>query len=424
MPQVPAPGPTPPYGGTPHVREWGDPSLPTLLLIHGLGERASLDFEPVAAGLAERFHLVAPDLPGFGASPAANHRLSPQGFADVLAAVVRQHGRTPVHVLGHSLGGAVAIAFAGAHPELVDRLVLVDVAGVLHREAFVDSQVVEPLRNAGGLGRLAAGVTSTAMGIVRAVEPEPQTILDSDAGRQAALGGDTQRIAALALIAADLGPAFDGIRAPTLVLWGDHDSVAPLRTSVVLTSRIAGARSQLLPGVGHVPMAEQPDLFVERVSAFLSSATNSARGATAMAPVEQHAAQDLVCAGETGRTITGHYRSITLDRCRSVRIVSAEIEKLVVRSSDVVLDAVTIRATGGAALRATGADIRMTGGLLEGRPALDADGSRFDFAGVVLRSSTAPILVREPSRALFSVSVLDGPAGRLHLHGEVVLAAE
>ena len=388
-------------------------------MIHGLGDAASTDFDPIAPALAEHFHVVAPDLPGFGASEPGDHPLTPHAFADVVESVVREHARPPVYVLGHSLGGAVAIALAGTRPELVERLVLVDVAGVLHREAFIASQVTDPMREAGAIGNIGAGITSTAISIVRSVEPDPSVLLETPFGARALLGGDAGATAALALIATDLGPDLDRIDAPTLIVWGERDRIAPLRTSILLESRIRGARRVVLPGIGHVPMSERPEEIVRRVHAFLASPPDASRPPPRARPSRRH-----TCDGERGVELTGDYASVTLERCSGVRIHDARIGRLVIRSSDAVLDAVTIGGGEGPALVFDDAEVRMTGGAAIGSPAIDASESRLDLAGVTIRGDRAPIVVREPTRALFSACVVDDGTRRRHLHGEAVLAVD
>ena len=417
LPEVPRPAQAPRHDRAVHVREWGDEARPSLVLIHGLGSAASSDFDPIVPALSEHFHVIAPDLPGFGASEPGDHPLTPHAFAGVVETVIREHARPPVYVLGHSLGGAVAIALAGARPELVDRLVLVDVAGVLHREAFVASQVTDPMREAGAIGSIGAGITSSALSIVRSIEPDPRTLLETPFGARALLGGDVGATAALALIATDLGPDLDGIDAPTLILWGERDRIAPLRTSILLASRIRDARRVVLPGVGHVPMSERPDEVVRRVHAFLSSPVERPR------PERFRSSRRVACSGERGVTLTGDLASVTLDRCTGVRIHDARIGRLVIRSSDAVLDSVTVLGRDGPALVVEDADVVMTGGAVIGRPALDADASRLDLAGVTIRGPHAPLVVREPTRALFSACVVDD-GSRRHLHGETVLSVE
>lgn len=115
---------------------WGDPALPPLLAVHGWLDNAA-SFSTLAPLLASRFHVVALDLPGHGRSA---HR--PPGtwyhyidyLGDLHGAAVAL-GWSRFSLLGHSLGGAVASAYAAAHPERVERLLLVESLGPLTQTA-------------------------------------------------------------------------------------------------------------------------------------------------------------------------------------------------------------------------------------------------------------------------------------------------
>ena len=76
------------------------------------------------------------DLPGFGRSGRANAKYAPERYAAVLSRVIAAYGPGPVDVVGHSMGGAISLYHAAAYPEQVRRLIVVDAAGILHRDAW------------------------------------------------------------------------------------------------------------------------------------------------------------------------------------------------------------------------------------------------------------------------------------------------
>lgn len=107
-----------------HYREWGDPAAPALVLLHGGWEQAST-WDPVAAALAERYRVLALDQRGHGESDRAEDyavsRMADdiEAFADAL--------RLGCHALcGYSMGGVVALMYAGQRPEAVTRLAMID----------------------------------------------------------------------------------------------------------------------------------------------------------------------------------------------------------------------------------------------------------------------------------------------------------
>src|SRR5215207_3686439 len=110
------------------VLEAGVGNGPALVLIHGF-LTSHMTFDEVIDALAARFHVIAPDLPGFGESEKPNPARYAYGietFAEAIADLIAAFDIGRASILGHSMGGAVALTLAGAHAELVHRLVLVD----------------------------------------------------------------------------------------------------------------------------------------------------------------------------------------------------------------------------------------------------------------------------------------------------------
>lgn len=93
------------FNGHFFMREAGSEHQDILLLVHGLGDQASDIWEPFVAELAESFHVIAPDLPGFGRSSHANQLYSPDNYSQFVYWLMTRYPEKPVHLVGHSLGG-------------------------------------------------------------------------------------------------------------------------------------------------------------------------------------------------------------------------------------------------------------------------------------------------------------------------------
>src|SRR5689334_17676746 len=107
-------------GLTIHYRDWGDPQLPPVLVLHGLGAHAC-SWDQVAAALADRYRIIVPDLRGHGrTSWAADYTW--QLFLEDTLSVLTTLGLSQVALCGHSLGGRVAYMLASRYPERVTRL--------------------------------------------------------------------------------------------------------------------------------------------------------------------------------------------------------------------------------------------------------------------------------------------------------------
>jgi pimeloyl-ACP methyl ester carboxylesterase len=106
-----------------HLIERNPQARETVLLVHGYGA-SSASYLPVVGALAERFHVLAIDLPGFGLSDKREGDYSPDALADVLRAVLDAKGIARAHVVGHSWGSSIVLAFARRHPQRLDKLVI------------------------------------------------------------------------------------------------------------------------------------------------------------------------------------------------------------------------------------------------------------------------------------------------------------
>lgn len=421
----------------------GTPGSTPLVLVHGLGTAGMRDFVPLMPGLAADRQVLALDLPGFAGSGPGRPPYDPARYADLVARVVARYLGSAsggadagvsgplVDLLGHSMGGAIALQFAARHAGMLRRLVLVDVAGVLHKEAFVASQIrgrgdaVAAARDVPGLGdgmrETADGLATSLLGQVRRLEPAPWVLeLSADL-----TGAGPGTLAALALIDTNFAPAIEAVRAPTLILWGEQDTTAPLRTARLLEERLPHARLVVFPGVGHVPMASVAPEMLTLITAHLASdapavgpgtppqGDGAAPAGPAGLPRSKGAGR---CHGQAGQRFTGRYDSITLEDCARVQILDAQVGRLVVRESSVRV----VRAQITAGVEAIDSNVTMTGVDIGPRPggsALDLETSLLDLAGVTLRGY-ARALGRGGSTLLFSACRIEDERGVRYLHGK------
>ncbi|MGB0496497.1 MAG: alpha/beta fold hydrolase, partial [Kangiellaceae bacterium] len=120
--------------------EAGDVTKRPLLLVHGLGDLASIDWLNVIPSLEKDYHVFAIDLPGFGLSENKYFEFSPEQYSRVIhwftQTVMSQTSQQPT-LIGHSMGGAVSLYYAERYPETIDRLILVSAAGILERTSYL-----------------------------------------------------------------------------------------------------------------------------------------------------------------------------------------------------------------------------------------------------------------------------------------------
>jgi 3-oxoadipate enol-lactonase len=227
---------------------------PALVMLHCLGMTHHL--WDCLSPLADRFELISYDLPGHGqtALPAA-----PYGIAELsaqLAAMLAREGIAKAHVMGISLGGLVAQHFAATHPEMVDRLVLLDTTPRYTDEARANWTV----RAAAARRDTPASLLPMILKIwftddfVAADPPSVRLVRDTFA----ACSGEGYALACEALGAADLHALVPRITAPTLVICGSEESQAFRHAADWLHATIAGSRLEIVGPAGHASVLQQP----------------------------------------------------------------------------------------------------------------------------------------------------------------------
>jgi pimeloyl-ACP methyl ester carboxylesterase len=257
-------------------------SGPVVLLVHGIAGTNDV-WDEVLPELATTHTVIAPDLPGHGRSGAAAGDYSVGAMAATLRDLVLALGIERVTVVGHSLGGGVAMQYSYLFPEHCERLVLVSAGGLgrsvalaLRSAALPGSEVVTA-----GLG-LAARVGGRVLGATGLVRPERVAAPTRELGRSvASLADRDTRTAFLATLRAVVGPVgqrvFAGDRLylaaamPTLIVWGERDPIIPVGHGRRAHAAMPGSRLEVLPGVGHFPPLEAPAELTAALRSFLDT---------------------------------------------------------------------------------------------------------------------------------------------------------
>ena len=251
----------------------GDPSKPLLLLVHGFaGDKDN--WSMIAPYLTRDYHVIAPDLPGFGENernPDLAYDLQAQtarlkAFADTL-------GLQRPHVAGNSMGGWIALRYAIDYPDALASLTLLDNAGVNGAnesalQKLAASEDYNPLVLAGleDADRLVAMVVHKPPHIPSRLKP----VLYADA-----LKYRDQLDTIFWVIATEgrdhpLNDRLGEVKVPTLIIWGRHDQLLDVSCVPVLEAGIAGSVSHIFDHVGHVPMIEDPKATATVMKGFLA----------------------------------------------------------------------------------------------------------------------------------------------------------
>jgi pimeloyl-ACP methyl ester carboxylesterase len=410
----------PVFHGRAYLYEAGPQQALSVVLIHGAGDRGARDWERLIPVLAAQYHVVTFDLPGFGRSDKGNELYTPTRYAEFVKWVIDRSVKGPFVLIGHSFGGAVALRYAALYPDGMQRLILVDVPGVLHRVAYTKYMAqLSPRESQSGLP---VNSVDTLNDVMRAMidnfQHEGMTdnlnaVLGTPVLRKTVLGSDPKKIVSVSLLLEDFSQAIDQVRVPTLVIWGEHDTTAPLRTGKVLAGRLSAARLELIRKAGHAPMLDQPEKFNRVVVREIAAPVLPAHPQPRLSSPSDRVGS---CDKGSGMTFTGDYRLLVISDCKNARIEDATIRLLDVANSELLIENSRISGDD-VSLKIDESEVTFTNVTVKGNIAIQVSRSRLDLAGVRLMGRTHAVFAKTDSTLIFSVSHVESPHTSGYVHG-------
>jgi pimeloyl-ACP methyl ester carboxylesterase len=253
-----------------------------MLLLHGMADSAQT-WSRVLPGLASRFTVIAPDLLGHGESDTPRHDYSLGAYANVVRDFLVAVGIERATLIGHSLGGGIAMQFAYQEPQRCERLVLVSSGGLGREVSWFLRALAAPgadylmpvifppvMRHAGdlvsrGLRRvgLRPGVLANEWRAYAALTepakrgPFVRTLRSViDVGGQSISAHDRRYLAA---------------NVPTLIVWGERDRIIPVAHAKAAHEAWKGSRLAIFERAGHFPHSEEPARFVDTITEFVDT---------------------------------------------------------------------------------------------------------------------------------------------------------
>jgi 3-oxoadipate enol-lactonase len=247
----------------------GDPALPPLVFLHGIGG-AARGWRVQLEAFSDRYRTIAWDMPGYGGSPLLAS-VSIATLADALRDFLGQIGAKKPILVGHSIGGMIVQQLLVQSPDIPAAVVLAQTSPAFGKpdgdwqKEFIGAR----------LGPLDRGETmvSLAPALVSELVGDDPDIRGMELARDcmAAVPEATYRATMLALLGFDQRGALKNIAVPTLVLSGSKDKNAPAPMMAKMASYIPSATYVELEGVGHLVNLEQPATFDAALDSFLKA---------------------------------------------------------------------------------------------------------------------------------------------------------
>ena len=261
----------------------GDPSLPVVVLIHGITS-SSATWEPVIPALAEHAHVIAPDLLGHGDSDKPQTDYSLGGFASHLRDLLDHLGHERVTIVGHSLGGGVAMQFAYQYFDYCERIVLVDSGGLgrevswaLRAGTLPGAEFVLPVI----ASRHVRDFGVSAAKLLRVIPLRPRPSVIEVARGYASLADAPARSAFVHTLRSVVEPGGQRVSAsdrfyltegrPTLIIWGALDTIIPVSHAYTAHAAIQGSQLDIFEQSRHFPHMDEPARFGRVLRRFIES---------------------------------------------------------------------------------------------------------------------------------------------------------
>jgi pimeloyl-ACP methyl ester carboxylesterase len=264
-------------GGTPvNYVDLGEGEGEPIVFVHGLGGQWQNWLENLPRAALER-RVIALDLPGFGLTPMPPDEITIPGYGRCVDALCEALDLGRVDIVGNSMGGYIAAEVAIQFPQRIDQLLLVSAAGITSADI-----ARRPIYT---LGRIATILTTHLAAQQRAIAARPKTrhlalelvarhpsLLRADLAYEGFFKGAGKpgfEAALQACLEYDFRDRLPDIRQPTLIVWGENDSIIPVRDAHEFERLIPDSRKIVMKDTGHIPMAERPGAFNNVMMDFL-----------------------------------------------------------------------------------------------------------------------------------------------------------
>ncbi|AXH13867.1 hypothetical protein CP985_08080 [Malaciobacter mytili LMG 24559] len=398
-----------------YVRTFGDSSKDAIVFVHGLGEEASSIWIETAKKLQDNYYILIFDLPGFGKSDKSNKLYSPTNYAKFIFNITNHFINRPFHLVGHSMGASISLKYASMYAN-VKSLVLVDAAGLLNKVVYSKYLIEEKTKKITHNNSILGFISDLPRTLDNILPLEVDAILENKLSRKVFLSSNPNRIAAISLLEEDFSNTFKTIDNNTLIIWGEKDKTAPLKTAYVLNKLIKNSKLVIFKNSAHVPIIDEPELFFQELKNHLN-VNNYKKKSNPILKKED----TFIIENNNDLKINGYYyKKLIVKNSKNIRIENSTIEELIVENSslDILNSSLLLKNSSFSnfIVNLTASSINLKDTILLNKGSLD-------IAGVDITSKANIFKVKKDSSSItinFSLSSKNG----MNLHKTITLKAK
>ncbi len=224
------------------------------LILHGWGASTE-SWIKVSDELKKYFSVICFDFPGFGKSDLPDSAWDINNYVDFVVALTEKLELEKFYLLAHSFGGRVAIKLAGRHPKKIEKLIMMDAAGIKpERPGWFKSFLNGFMANFKFLPGFKIGRKAYYKFVVRSADYLKATGIMKEVFKK--------------VVEEDLSDCLDKIKTETLIIWGEADKVVPLEDGRLMNEKIAGSRLEIVKA-GHSPHLIIPKIISKKIINFI-----------------------------------------------------------------------------------------------------------------------------------------------------------
>ncbi|MGB5964974.1 MAG: alpha/beta hydrolase [Sulfurimonadaceae bacterium] len=357
----------------------------TMILVHGLGANGSESWDAISDEFAKHYHIVTLDLPGFGQSPGPfDVPASPESYSGLIMRIVSVYAKSKVIFVGHSMGASIGLHFMSHNPHVVDKAILIDAAGILQKTAYTKFLTKIAQNKSPEDIHLAKSAINT-LNTVTDIQVENFDKFSSIKTIKTLFQENVDAQVAINLIETDFTNDLRNIQTKTLLIWGEDDPVAPVRTGKVLNFHLKKSKLIVLSNGGHAPHNKIPKEVATIVHQWLSSPK--------IDEFQFPESTDLNfnCNNKAmKKIISGGYRSLIFNDCSNVQLKNVSARSILLNNTVASFENVKI-VSNQTGLTANESSVMTTNMVIDASVGIHTNGSKLDLAGTIINYKTDPI---------------------------------
>jgi len=320
-----------------YVRTYGNVNNEAIIFVHGMGDEASTTWDETIEALRDDYYIVTFDLPGFGKSTKSNQLYSMERYVKFIHNIANKYIDKKYHLVGHSMGGAISLKYAYTYQDELQSLVLIDVAGVLSKQAFSQFLIKNGVSSFFGTSLKDLGIDVAIAKIPKALESiipfDVTKLISSSKAREFIFQSNPTAISAMSLVNEDFSYIPQNIYLNTRIIWGEDDNIAPLRTGYILNKRIENSKLNIIKDSKHVPIVDSFEIYISYIKEHLKDPSYSRVTKTNLTKEKK----DMILEDVNGRIISGNIDELELINCKNIILKDANINKFTITNSRVTI---------------------------------------------------------------------------------------